>query len=294
MRRADSRFEISYGEKHEIQYLILLVGLASTSLAGAAIHPTRCNSCTEAQYQTTAYNDAVAAHQATGYTYVYDMNFNHFRKYAVEREPAGNGTYTYTVYPVTPTVTESNNFATYRAEIVANGGSSTFFGISHNSDSGFPIHNVTSEDVVWTSSYRNQIASYLTTPGSDVALNAGALTLDAVFNLVAYIVLKNDAISVTTTVYMDDGGQLVFQWTVGQLVATLTSAMDADMNDIPLDKGHVPGQYIFNHNEGPNFVNYLNARWGSNIPVCVNGTLACTGDGNTNFSCAWVHCGGVP
>jgi hypothetical protein len=222
------------------------------------------------------------------------MNFNQFRKYAVEREPAGNGTYTYTVYPVTPTATESNNFSTYRAEIVANGGGSAFFGIAHQSDHGFPVGNATSEDVVWTSSYRNQIATFLTTPGSNVALNAGVLTLDAVFNLVASIVLKSDVISVTTTVYMNDGGRLVFQWTAGQVMATLVSAMDADMNDIPLDKAHVPGQYIFSHNEGPNFVNYLNSRWSSNIPVCTNGTLACTGDGHENFSCEWVHCGGIP
>lgn len=262
--------------------------------AHAAIKATRCNSCSEAQYQATAYNDAVARHQAAGYTFVYDRNSGQFRKFAVEREPGGGGTYTYTVYSVSSNQGEIDAWTSAKSALAANGGSSTFFGVVNQSASGFPVPGAKTVDVVWTSAYRNQISNWLIGTNNNIYVVSGILTLASVINAASQIVLQQDVFSTTITIVMNDGGQLRFQWVAGQSSAVLVAAMDADLNDIPMQLDHVPGQYIFSHDNGPAFVDYLSDRWAIKVNVCLNGTLACSGDGHQNYSCTWIHCGGVP
>ena len=267
---------------------------ASTADVYAAIKPTRCNSCTEGQYQNTAYNDAVARHQASGYAYVYDKNFNQFRKFAVEREPGANGTYIYTVYSVPPAASDVGAWTGAKSAMAANGGSSSFFGATGQNTPGFPVPNAKTVDVVWTSSYRNQISNWLIGTNNSIYVVSGILTLASVINTAGQIILQQDVFSTTITIVMNDGGQLKFQWVAGQSSATLISAVDADLNDIPMQLNQVPGQYIFSHDNGPAFINYIGDRWNINVAVCLNGTLACTGDGQQDYSCTWVHCGGAP
>jgi hypothetical protein len=268
--------------------------LVASGNADAVIKPTRCNSCSEAQYQATAYSDAVARHQAGGYTFVYDKIYGQLRKFAVEREPAGGGTYNYNVYSVPADQSEIGAWTNAKSALAANGGSSNFFGVVNQNASGFPVSGAKTVDVVWTSAYRNQISNWLIGTNNNIYVVSGILTFAAVINAAAQIILQQDIFSTTITIVMNDGGQLKFQWTAGQSSATLISAMDADMNDIPMQLGDVPGQYIFSHDDGPVFVNYIDDRWGIKVNVCLNGTLACSGDGHQNYSCTWVHCGGVP
>jgi len=246
------------------------------------------------QYETLAYNNAVAAHQATGYQYVYDMTYGNLRRFAVEREPAGGGTYTYTVYQVPLAAGEQAAFDLEKDAIAANGGHSLFYGFLNQNGSGFPVPTGNTETVVNTSASRNQIAAYIAGVSGNVWLDAGLFSLSSIVNATVAILLRSDIISCIVTVYMNDGGQMTFQWTAGAATATFISAVDADMNDIPLTIDHVPGQYTFSHDNGPAFISYLNNKYALNLSVCLNGTLACSGDGHQNYSCTWTHCGGVP
>ena len=106
--------------------------------ANAAINPLRCNACSESQYATKAHDDVASRGQVHGYTYVYDMTYNHFRKFSVEREPAAGGGYIYTVTPESPTAQEMGWWTSAKAAIDDNGGGSTFFGHESQHDPGFP------------------------------------------------------------------------------------------------------------------------------------------------------------
>jgi hypothetical protein len=212
----------------------------------------------------------------------------------VEREPGGGGGYVYTVYSVPPAQSEINAWTSAKSAMAANGGSSTFFGAVGQNSPGFPVPNAKTVDVVWTSSYRNQISNWLIGTNNNIYVISGILTLASVINTAGQIILQQDIFSTTITIVMNDGGQLKFQWVAGQSTATLISAMDADLNDIPMQLNQVPGQYIFSHDNGPAFINYIDDRWAIKVSVCLNGTLACSGDGQQNYSCTWVHCGGIP
>ena len=94
--------------------------------AHAALQAISCNACTQAQYDTKAYNDVVGRQQAQGFTAVYDLTNNQLIKYTVAREPKVGG-WQYTVEQTSATSAEINAWNVERSAIARNSGSSMFF-----------------------------------------------------------------------------------------------------------------------------------------------------------------------
>ena len=271
-------------------------GIAASE-AQAAINPSRCNACSEAAYAARAEADVEARGQAHGYTYVYDMTYNHFRKFSVEREPAGGGGYTYTVTSEAPTAQEMGWWTSAKAAIADNSGSAVFFGHYTQNDAGFPYPNDSIYDMVQTHSHQvavsNWLQNYSQTPMDNVSL-----TVDALTKLALDIILKDDVFSTTITITFKDGGKLRMHWQAGQIDFSLFEALDRNNNSIPLNIRDLIGHYDFTGGGGgDDFVAFLQDRYGAGVQtpanVCRNGVLACSSGGGV-VSCEWIHCGAIP
>jgi hypothetical protein len=287
------------------KYMISLAGLfafAWAAQAGAAVHATRCNSCSAGQYYTTAENWARSHNLATGNAYVYDLTFSKFKKYSISREPAGGaGQWTYYLEDTALTASESSNWTLAKDALASNGGRSNFFGhIDARTNSRVPDRQATVYDVLLMGAYQNDLSDWLIYNGqSNVVINDLGMTTVQLAQVALAIVLDSDLFTFTVSLTTTDGGVIDFHWETGFNHTTSTRALDANGNSIPLVNGQVVGRYRLGPNREPLFRDYLRGKFGGDITfgntVCNNGVFACvtvSGPGG-GYSCDWISCGGV-
>jgi len=277
-----------------------MFGLLWLAQAQATIDAYSCNNCTEAQYTSKAKSVAQQYNMGTPlspYAYIYDKTHGNFRKYSVDREAIPGG-YQYLVENVSPTASETNVWMQIDTALAANGGQSTFFvNLDAVNNPSMPDRGSSVFDFAQTSAFRNDLSNWLMLGPNPPTVNSVGLTSVAIINLAAAIFLHSDVISITATIYTVDHGRIEMQWTAGQTHFTMIGAIDVNDNDIPIVSAGIPGQYRLRTGSSGPFFDYLSDHFGVSIygaNTCTNGILACVGNGNQNYSCQWVTCGGVP
>lgn len=287
--------------RKNIVALATLFALAWTAQASAAVHATRCNACSASQYYTTAVNWARSHNLAIGFAYVYDLTYGNYKKYSISREPAAGGQWTYYLQDVALTAEESSTWTQAKAAVQANGDHSTFFAhIDARTDGTVPDRNATVYDILLTGAYQNDLSQFiLFGPNSHITVNNIGLTTLSVVQLASSVILDSDIFSMTVTIVTTDGGLIDFHWESGTNHMTVTRALDANGNPIPLTNAQIAGRYRLGPNREPLFRDYLRGKFGGDITfgttVCNNGILACVkvGGPGGGYSCDWISCGGV-
>ena len=277
-----------------------IVGLFWLVQAQAAVNAYSCNNCTEVQYTSKAKSVAQQYNMGTPlspYAYIYDKTRGNLRKYSVEREAIPGG-YEYIVENVSPTPTEANVWAQTYTALAANGGQSTFFvNLDAVNNTSMPDRSSSVFDFAQTTAFQNDLSDWLKLGPNPPTVNSVGLTTVAIINLAAGFFLHSDAISITATIYTVDHCRIELQWTAGQTHFKMIGAIDVNNNDIPIVSAGIPGQYRLRTGSSGPFFDYLSNHFGVSIygpNTCTNGILACVGDGQQNYSCQWVTCGGVP
>jgi hypothetical protein len=283
-------------------FALAAVGMFWLAQAQAVIDAYSCNNCSEAQYANKAQSIAQQYNLGTPlspYAYVYDKTRGNFRKYSVEREPIPGG-YEYIVESISPTTAETNTWTQIDTAMAANGEKSTFFvNLDAVNNPNMPDRSSSVFDFARTSAFQNDMSDWLKLGPAPPTVTSIGLTTAAVFNLAGAIFLHSDVISITVTIYTVDHGRMEFHWTAGETHFSLIGAIDVNNNNVPIVDTSIPGQYRLRTGSSGPFFDYLNNQFHSQITIygpntCINGMFACTGDGNHNYSCQWVTCGGVP
>ncbi|WP_395620828.1 hypothetical protein [Dokdonella sp.] len=277
-----------------------LLGLAGfTKLSHAAILAERCNGCSESQYQAFAANRAMAAGQAAGQRYVYDLANGNLRAFDIEREPNGSGGYLYFANPRELTGAQISAFNTIKSAVVANDGSSTFhYDISASTFSGFPYPTISGFDFAQSNAYRNNISAWLPGGSGSAPVDNLAQTVSAILNAAALVVLQESPITFTVTITFADGSKATYTFAAHSEFAQLIRLVDINGNTIPMTvQEAAPNTYNFPNGGGAQMAdhlgNFLRIDFRGNI--CINGRLACVGwidtDGAERRACEWYPCG---
>jgi hypothetical protein len=233
---------------------------------------------------------------ARGFVFVYDVPGGRMKKYNVEREPAPNATWLYTLSEVPLTPEQASVWMQAKTILQANGGSTFFATVDTSTDPSLPARNASAYQVALTSAYRNDIDAYLMNASSNVVLNNATLTMTAIFNIASVFFLEQDIWTMTVTWITIDGGKIDFQWKAGNNHTTITRMIDGDGNTIAVDEDDIVGHYRLGTGHEPNFRDYMNGRFGDRVEwgtgVCTNGIMACTRAAG-QYRCQWFSCGGV-
>lgn len=264
--------------------------------AAAAVTATRCNACSATQYYTVGVNWARTHNMARGFVFVYDVPAGQMKKYEVEREPAANGTWLYTLTGVPLTSEQASAWSQAKSILQANGGSTLFATVDTRTNPSLPARDATAYQIALTGAYRNDIDAYLMNGSNNIVLNNAVLTMNAIFNIASVFLLEQDIWVITVTWITADGGKIDFQWRAGNNHTTITRMMDGDGNPIAVDEDDIVGHYRLGTGHEPNFRDYMNGRFGDRVEwgtgVCTNGIMACTRAAG-QYRCQWFSCGGV-
>lgn len=270
--------------------------VAAPAHASAAVVATRCNACSPAQYYTVGVNWARTHNMARGYVFVYDVPAGQMKKYDVEREPAANGTWLYTLTEVALTSDQASAWAQAKSILQSNGGSTLFATVDTRTNPSLPARDATAYQIALTSAYRNDIDAYLMNGSNNIVLNNAVLTMNAIFNIASVFLLEQDIWVITVTWITIDGGKIDFQWRAGYNHSTITRMIDGDGNTIAVDEDDIVGQYRLGTGREPHFRDYMQGRFGDDVifgpNICNNGIMACTRAAGA-YRCQWFTCGGV-
>lgn len=271
--------------------------LGFSQWASAAVMAQQCNGCTEGQYNSLATSLAMAAGQATGQRYIYDLTNGNLRAFDIEREPNGAGGFMYFAVPRDLTSDQVGAFADLKSSIAENGGSSTFhFSIDAATMSGFPYPNISGFDFASSNMYRDNIAYWIPNGAGSAFANNVTLSINGLIDALSKVILDGTPFNFTVTITFVDGSKTVYTYQANSAKAVLIDLHDVNGNVIPLtaEEG-APNNYHFPHGGGEAMAGFLEGYLQYEITgnICVNGTLACviSGSGeNTIRTCQWFSC----
>jgi len=263
--------------------------LLSWTPMARAMTAWQCSLCTQAQYDSLAQSKAPTT---TTPIYIYDFPNNHFKKYAVDREPRLGGGYDYFAIPLTPPASEQQWFDTARNTWALNGQNANAlkYQVSMSIDDMPTVptgtRNSDAYDIVGTSSRQYDIMTCIMRGcyvggGINPTVNANILEL---LNAAAGIIFSNNPISLKITITLHNGSQVIFDWTPPAIQPLLTFAWDANHNAIPLQASHLtnpslPYGYIFHFDQYHNDLNsFIQLAQSYGVPVVNVGngwTVAC-------------------
>lgn len=270
---------------------------ASAAAAGAIA--SGCNACTEAQYAQVARN------LHNGNWIVYDLANNRLRKYAVTSEPAAGGGLTYFADPIAVASTDQTRFNLVRNLWNVNLHSLAYHrgvnaidmrGVSGNTN------NANGYDTILDSAIQHDMTQCMMTRcdlnAQQQVSETVARDFISVLNDVNGIFFKDNPISFTMTVTMNDGSTATFEWKATAAAPVLVQVNNSSGAAIPMTVNQLGNpqppygnRYDFYDHQSdlPSFVNYLQERF--NISVTAGGTwrMSCGSvSGSPGVTCRFI------